>query len=672
MGSDRLVRCGAASGATLPGRGRGALCLNTGGDDANVHVKFEDVRTAMWKDLPAPFLDLIDVATYVYVADQASSREGTREDDFGGGWRRRLHFAIPVRCPALWQSSSVRTALLEALSFLTEDEYHFHFEPWAEPRQVDGYFKFSTDRFHGAVEEVMLFSGGLDSFAGAAEAALGDGKQIVLVNHRPNPKLEPVVRVLARELGLRSRARPPILLPVRINKRREMTRESTQRSRSLLFVALGAAFAATLGLDRVYLYENGVLSLNLPVTTAVVGSRASRTTHPLTLRRFGRLLALLSEKPFRVENRFQWLTKADVLRRVAAAGCADLIGQTRSCAAARRASHDHPHCGLCSQCIDQRFGVLAAGLGDHDPAEGYAVDLFTGPRSTGPSQTLLAVYAETASQVAELTAPQFLQRYGEIGRALAAFDEAPEIVAQQIFQLHRRHAQQVVGVLDAGCGRHMAGIRQRTLPPTCLVRMVCGDLGTPSPPSTSEPSTSAYGFRKVGNGWEVRFAGRPRFFLNPSVGAAYLHLLLQQPGKPIRAVDLAYQVAKDPTRFALLRGDDIHDVDARAAYRVRLTDLNQEMENARRDGNSLWLSELEEERQTILVELQRGQGLGRRSRRQGDDRERVRKAVYAALRRVRVKIAEDDAEMAQHLRAPQLRGGAAPCYQPPPEVRWET
>ena len=35
-----------------------------------------------------------------------------------------------------------------------------------------------------------------------------------------------------------------------------------------------------LGLNRVHFYENGIISLNLPVCAQVVGGRATRTTHP--------------------------------------------------------------------------------------------------------------------------------------------------------------------------------------------------------------------------------------------------------------------------------------------------------------------------------------------------------------------------------------------------------
>jgi hypothetical protein len=43
---------------------------------------------------------------------------------------------------------------------------------------------------------------------------------------------------------------------------------------------LAAVTARLFGLDRIKFFENGVLSLNLPPLAQVVGTQATRTTHP--------------------------------------------------------------------------------------------------------------------------------------------------------------------------------------------------------------------------------------------------------------------------------------------------------------------------------------------------------------------------------------------------------
>ena len=94
----------------------------------------------------------------------------------------------------------------------------------------------------------------------------------------------------------------------------------------------------------------------------MVGARATRTTHPQALAGFRRVLSALLGRPFGVANPFVWLTKAEVVRRIAANGFADLIRHTRSCTRVRDMTVMYPHCGRCSQCLDRRFAILAAGL----------------------------------------------------------------------------------------------------------------------------------------------------------------------------------------------------------------------------------------------------------------------------------------------------------------------
>lgn len=89
-------------GAGAPrGRGRAvelAVCpdgsLRPG---CNVRLGIEAVRRGLLTECPPEMLDLLEVATYVYAADQAASRG--RPEDLGVNWRREMRFRIPVRDP---------------------------------------------------------------------------------------------------------------------------------------------------------------------------------------------------------------------------------------------------------------------------------------------------------------------------------------------------------------------------------------------------------------------------------------------------------------------------------------------------------------------------------------------------------------------------------------------
>jgi hypothetical protein len=362
------------------------LTLDIYGRNPTVRFRLEEVRRAIWRGIPAVLRDLLDLAAYVYAADQALTRaDGGRVDgdEIGAGWRRTFRFRVPVRQPDVWSYHAVQDALVSILSFLSEDEYTFEFSHLRHDRSLDGFIDFDTTPFSGVVEEVVMFSGGLDSLAGAVTEAVVERHQVLLLNHRSTEKLGRWHAALLRGLAARAGNRAPLHIPVRVNKVKRLGKEFTQRTRSFLFAALGATFARLIGLDRLRFYENGVTSLNLPPSAQVVGARASRTTHPRVLAGFERLLSAVLGRRFEIENRFLWDTKADVVRRIASAGCADLIGMSTSCGHTWARGQGQTHCGVCSQCIDRRFAVLAANQADNDPAGGYAVNLLVDEFQTG-------------------------------------------------------------------------------------------------------------------------------------------------------------------------------------------------------------------------------------------------------------------------------------------------
>ncbi len=197
-------------------------------------------------------------------------------------------------------------------------------------------------------------------------------------------------------------------------------------------------------------YENGITAINLPICEQVVGARASRTTHPQVLEGFARLIGLLTERGFSVENPFIWKTKAAVIDLIGDAGCADLIARTRSCSHTIQSTKLHPHCGRCSQCIGRRFGSLASRYADFDPAEACKVDLLTGERLPGEDRTLLESCAKTALEIGEMNSIEFFSRFGEATRVLRYLDGPAHETASKLLDLNKRHADQVATVIDNG------------------------------------------------------------------------------------------------------------------------------------------------------------------------------------------------------------------------------
>ena len=114
-------------------------------------------------------------------------------------------------------------------------------------------------------------------------------------------------------------------LPVWINKDEGFSREPTQRTRSFLFTALGTLVAESIGASGIRFYENGVLSVNLPVAEEVLRARASRTTHPMALHLLSSLAAAVTERELTIDNPFLFKTKTEVVKTLNTHEATDLI-----------------------------------------------------------------------------------------------------------------------------------------------------------------------------------------------------------------------------------------------------------------------------------------------------------------------------------------------------------
>jgi hypothetical protein len=294
MNADRIVLCGGSQPARKT-KGQRALSLNLGGKSPNVNLRISDIGKKTAATIPHIIADLIEVATYIYCADQAATRGGEGVLDVGANWRRNFHFIIPVRQVHVWSRDDVKEALTGVLSFLSEDNYKFSFRTFTNPNPIEQYLEFGADE--GNVEDVLLFSGGLDSLGGTVQEAVVDKRRVALVSHRSNPKTDRRQRDLVAGIGGRCTAGRPLHVPVWVHKQKALGREFTQRTRSFLYASLAASVAQMFGLSHIRFYENGITSLNLPICEQVVGARASRTTHPQALNGFSKLFGLLPPTP---------------------------------------------------------------------------------------------------------------------------------------------------------------------------------------------------------------------------------------------------------------------------------------------------------------------------------------------------------------------------------------
>jgi 7-cyano-7-deazaguanine synthase in queuosine biosynthesis len=486
MQPEHLVLCGGLQGARVSGAQTHRLNLTE--PARNIVLRITDIRRTLVTNLPDVLTDLLELATYIYCADALVPRGGKTMAQMGRHWRRKLRFVIPVRLPELWSSASVSQLLIETLSFLSDDFYQFEFQPIRDPPEFQSYLDLSGGEQHGfRPDEIVLFSGGLDSLAGVIVELIEHERRVALVTHRSAPKIASRQVELVEALRKRFGDHRLFFVPVLINKDQAIGKEFTHRSRSFLYAALGFVVARIFGLSRLRFFENGVVSLNLPIVAHELGARASRTTHPQVISGFTKLFSELVQESFTVQNPFIWKTKSEIVRMIAKHDCAEFIRQTVSCTRVREMTVLHTHCGVCSQCIDRRFAVLAAGFEAHDPEALYKLDLLVGDLPTGEARTMVEAYVRASSDMERMNDLAFFSHYGEASRAVRFIPEAANEAGRKIFELYKRHAGEVCKVVEDGIRKNAPELRAQTLPAGSLLVLAISRRGDIDAFVSSEP-----------------------------------------------------------------------------------------------------------------------------------------------------------------------------------------
>jgi hypothetical protein len=173
-------------------------------------------------------------------------------------------------------------------------------------------------------------------------------------------------------------------------------------------------------------------------------------------------------------------------------------------------------------------------------------------------------------------------------------------------------------------------------------------------------------FRRVGEVWELTMAGRTAH-LPDAKGLRDLHTLISLPGKDIPVVELLNPEGGELVVAARrMGGDAVLDDAAKASYRRRLAELDEEIDRAVDDHR---VERLDKEREALLDELRSAAGLAGRSRKLGDESERARKTVTARIRDTLRKLDAAHPELAAHLRA-SVSTGLTCRYQPEHKITW--
>ena len=515
------------------------------GDSSDLTLDIEGIDGVLGGMLGQRFIDLLRIAAFVLGADGATGR-GRLEDEDDSDWHRKFQMVVAVDDPDFWLDSGAAAQIQSTLSFLSQDSFKFIFKK--REKAAAQQLRFSGPS--GApniswddIDHVALFSGGLDSFAGAAELLLNDKSKIILVSQRPATKVLNYQRRLVSDLADLAKERglvaPRHVVVDVIKHKGGLRAEHTQRTRSFLYAAIAGATGEPDRARRdpdVREWHRG--HQPAPIAASVIGARGTRTAHPRALLGFQKILSLVAGRPMKVTNPCGLLTRADVIERLAKTSALPLARHTISCAHVHKMSTMHPHCGACSQCIDRRFAFIGSGLQEHDPSDGYEHCVEADPWTDESARSLVLSWVGRAEDYgATPNADAFLDSFGEASRVVPPLMDllglGSDAANAAVFDLHKRHAHVVDRALSTM--RHMARAAARTSEPNpnalsvLVARGLVADAGLSVSPRID--TNIANSMRRKDGKWAVTFRNGHPFFLQDSTSTRSLSRMLQDPGR---------------------------------------------------------------------------------------------------------------------------------------------
>lgn len=378
------------------------------------------------KGLPEPLTDrqqdFADVLGVLFALDVACHR-GVDAD-----WTRTIEAWVPVRDPDLW--NSLAGMLGRCFGAFTYDRLDLHFVPDAQPAPAIR----PRGREHPASSGVALLSGGVDSFVGAAKL-LTDGGRPLLLSHKNSSAAGAALNAIMPSLTERGAPAEPLSFTARRMGGGEG--EGSQRARSMVYMGLAALLACASGHDEIWINENGVMAVHLPLTEARTGSFSTRTASPRAIAQFARFVEAALGRRITVSNLLVTMTKPEVAELGVALGVGDVLPQTVSCWSVGRTSS---HCGRCVPCLIRQISHEWASV----PANPYD----TLPMDALPTEPAAAAVArDNVSQMLQL-ATDLLDRPDELLQLdyPELLDVAAPLTVASSLAMHRRWAEQIIDV----------------------------------------------------------------------------------------------------------------------------------------------------------------------------------------------------------------------------------
>ena len=374
--------------------------------------------------------DMLLVAAAIFAADRAS-RRGERE-----GIARTFSIRIPV--VNYDRLAPLAPQLEQVLRLLSQDSWRIMFS--AATGDVEEGTDFTDQPAQG---QTLLFSGGLDSLAAAIEFGR-DAQPLQLVSHithnsatnKTQTELATALNargynIVHRKFFVSSRSGGPTSLA--------HDQENTQRTRSFVFLVIGALVARRTGQrELLYLAENGQMAVHLPLTQGRIGAFSTHTAHPTVLAKMQEFLSSCLAISLTIKNPYVHRTKREVVEIVHRLEPA-LIPISNSCWMNARLPAGVTHCGTCVPCYIRRIAIESFGV---DPTA-YGRDVWRETVGDLPAnddaRRNIADLIEFVTRFRRDTNEQLLSEFPEL--------YSDNIDASQVIAMYRRSASEAEAVL---------------------------------------------------------------------------------------------------------------------------------------------------------------------------------------------------------------------------------
>lgn len=288
-------------------------------------------------------LDFFDMVSYICYTDFYTNRQEDLEN------KQKLTIEVPVNNIELF--NNIKLEIEKLLTYMTNGEkWTINFVKQKRKKVLC--------RKQLALEEesynsIALLSGGLDSMAGAS---IEKENRTLFVTFSSNYIEANNAQKIYNEL-IKNSINKNIVID-KIGMEEEV--HYTERTRSLIFIASCLIYADYYNIEKIKIYENGIMSLNPKFNFS---RRVTKTTNQKTLYIINKILASLNIN-IKVDNPFKYKTKKEVIDIIPQEYYNMLKDGTRTCSKNsgivhfRNKSKGNFHCGLCIACALRQIGMI--------------------------------------------------------------------------------------------------------------------------------------------------------------------------------------------------------------------------------------------------------------------------------------------------------------------------